>query len=37
VITEKEFNKGIDIIEECMVDLGEGLLSDYIFKVTKGW
>ncbi|HAJ33514.1 MAG TPA: aspartate aminotransferase family protein [Candidatus Atribacteria bacterium] len=37
VITEKEFNKGIDIIEECMVDLEKGLLSDDILKITKGW
>lgn len=37
VITEKEFNGGIDIIEECMVDLGKGLLSDNILKITKGW
>lgn len=37
LITEKEFNRGIDIIEECMVDLGEGLLGDDILKVTKGW
>ena len=37
VITEKEFNRGIDIIEECMVDLGKGLLGDNILKITKGW
>ena len=37
LITEKEFNKGIDIIEECMVDLEKGLLSDDILEVTKGW
>jgi len=37
VITEEEFNKGIDIIEECMSDFKKGLLSDDILKVTKGW
>jgi 4-aminobutyrate aminotransferase len=37
VITEKEFNRGIDIIEECMVDLEKGLLGDDILKITKGW
>jgi len=37
VITEEEFNKGIDIIEECMSDLKKGLISDDILKVTKGW
>ena len=37
LITEKEFNKGIDIIEACMTDLEKGLLSDDILKVTKGW
>jgi len=37
LITEKEFNKGIDIIEESMVDLEKGLLGDDILKVTKGW
>jgi len=37
VITEKEFDRGIDIIEECMVDLEKGLLSDDILKTTKGW
>jgi len=37
VITEKEFNRGIDLIEECMVDLEKGLLGDDILKVTKGW
>ena len=37
IITEEEFNKGIDIIEECMSDLEKGLLSDDILKITKGW
>ena len=37
VITEEEFNKGIDIIEKCMSDLKKGLISDDILKVTKGW
>ena len=37
VITEKEFNKGIDIIGDCMLALQKGLLSDDILKVTKGW
>ena len=37
VITEVEFNKGINIIEKCMIDLQNGLLSDDILKVTKGW
>ena len=37
IITEAEFNKGIDIIETCMTDLQNGLLSDDILKVTKGW
>jgi len=37
MITEEEFNKGIDIIEECMSYLEKGLLSDDILKVTKGW
>ncbi|MCK5768100.1 MAG: aspartate aminotransferase family protein [Candidatus Atribacteria bacterium] len=36
-ITEEEFNKGINIIETCMTDLQNGLLSDDILKVTKGW
>ena len=36
-ITEEELNKGIDIIEACMTDLQNGLLSDDILKVTKGW
>ena len=37
IITEEEFNKGIDIIEECMSDFKKGLISDDILKVTKGW
>jgi len=37
VITEKEFNRGLDIIEECLIDLEKGLLSDDILEVTKGW
>ena len=37
IITEAEFNKGIDIIETCMTDLQNGLLGDDILKVTKGW
>ncbi|MBA7533452.1 Isoleucine 2-epimerase [subsurface metagenome] len=37
IITEEEFNRGIDIIEECMSDFKKGLLSDDILKVTKGW
>ena len=37
IITEAEFNKGIDIIETCMTDLQNGLLADDILKVTKGW
>ena len=37
VITEVEFNKGINIIETCMTDLQNGLLGDDILKVTKGW
>jgi len=37
VITKEELNRGIDIIEECMVDLEKGLLSDDILEVTKGW
>lgn len=37
VITEEEFNRGVDIIEMCMVDLRKGLLSDDILKTTKGW
>jgi len=37
VITEEEFNKGIDIIGDCMLALQNGLLSDDILKITKGW
>lgn len=37
VITEKEFNKGIDIIEECIIDFEKGLLGDDILEITKGW
>jgi len=37
IITEEEFNKGIDIIEACMTDVQKGLISDDILKVTKGW
>jgi len=37
IITEAEFNKGIDIIKSCMTNLQNGLLSDDILKVTKGW
>jgi len=37
IITEAEFNKGINIIETCMTDLQNGLLGDDILKVTKGW
>jgi 4-aminobutyrate aminotransferase len=37
IITEEEFNKGIDIIEESMSDFKKGLISDDILKVTKGW
>ena len=37
IITEVEFNKGINIIETCMTDLQNGLLGDDILKVTKGW
>ncbi|HEC91562.1 MAG TPA: aminotransferase class III-fold pyridoxal phosphate-dependent enzyme, partial [Candidatus Atribacteria bacterium] len=37
IIKEEEFNRGIDIIEECMSDFKKGLISDDILKVTKGW
>lgn len=37
IITEEEFNKGIDIIEACMTDLQKKLISDDILKTTKGW
>jgi len=37
VVTEEEFNEGIDIIDACMTDLQKGLLGDDILKVTKGW
>jgi 4-aminobutyrate aminotransferase len=37
VITKDELSEGINIIEESIIDLGKGLISNDILNVTKGW